>query len=45
MAPKKLRVFGSVNADHVFQMDDFPRPGETVTGHGYQVISGGKGAN
>lgn len=45
MASPKLIVLGSVNADHILQVDDFPRPGETVTGHGYQVIPGGKGAN
>jgi len=41
----KLIVLGSVNADHVLQVDGFPRPGETVLGHGYQVLPGGKGAN
>lgn len=41
----KLIVLGSVNADHVLQVDSFPRPGETVTGHGYCVLPGGKGAN
>ncbi len=41
----RLVVLGSVNADHVLRVTDFPRPGETVTGHGYQVIPGGKGAN
>ncbi|WP_319584191.1 ribokinase [uncultured Pseudodesulfovibrio sp.] len=45
MSAKKLIVLGSVNADHVIQLDDFPRPGETVIGHGYQVLPGGKGAN
>ena len=45
MPKKKLVVIGSVNADHVLQLDNFPRPGETVVGHGYQVIPGGKGAN
>lgn len=45
MASPRLIVLGSVNADHVLQVDDFPRPGETVTGHGYQIIPGGKGAN
>lgn len=45
MASKKLIVLGSVNADHVLQVDSFPRPGETVTGHGYKVLPGGKGAN
>lgn len=41
----KLVVLGSVNADHVIQVPSFPRPGETLLGHGYQVIAGGKGAN
>ncbi|NDV18481.1 ribokinase [Pseudodesulfovibrio sp. JC047] len=45
MSSPKVLVLGSVNADHVLQVDDFPRPGETVTGHGYQVLPGGKGAN
>ena len=45
MAYPRLIVLGSVNADHVLQVDNFPRPGETVTGHGYQIIPGGKGAN
>ncbi|MFP8966147.1 ribokinase [Pokkaliibacter sp. CJK22405] len=42
---KPLIVLGSVNADHILQVQDFPRPGETITGHGYQVVGGGKGAN
>ena len=41
----KLVVLGSVNADHVLQVTDFPRPGETVTGRGYRIVPGGKGAN
>lgn len=45
MSLKKLVVIGSVNADHVLRVAKFARPGETVTGHGYQVIPGGKGAN
>jgi len=45
MPEKKLVVLGSVNADHILQVGNFPRPGETVVGHGYQVIPGGKGAN
>lgn len=45
MTAKKLIVLGSVNADHVLRVEDFPRPGETVIGHGYQVLPGGKGAN
>lgn len=38
-------ILGSVNADHVITVPRFPHPGETLTGHGYQVIPGGKGAN
>ena len=45
MNSKKLVVLGSVNADHILQVDAFPRPGETITGRGYHVVSGGKGAN
>jgi len=41
----KLVVLGSVNADHVLRVPHFPRPGETLVGHNYQVIPGGKGAN
>ncbi|WP_429064628.1 ribokinase [Aeromonas bestiarum] len=41
----RLVVLGSVNADHVLRVPHFPRPGETLTGHGYQVVPGGKGAN
>ncbi|MCG2837516.1 ribokinase [Photobacterium sp. WH77] len=41
----KLVVLGSVNADHVLRVPDFPRPGETLHGRDYQVIPGGKGAN
>ncbi|HBV3740298.1 TPA: ribokinase, partial [Klebsiella pneumoniae] len=38
-------VLGSINADHILNLDAFPTPGETVTGHHYQVAFGGKGAN
>lgn len=41
----KLVVVGSVNADHVLRVPHFPRPGETLTGHSYRVVAGGKGAN
>ncbi|WP_429176056.1 ribokinase [Aeromonas salmonicida] len=41
----RLVVMGSVNADHVLRVPHFPRPGETLTGHSYQVVPGGKGAN
>lgn len=42
---KQLIVLGSVNADHVLRVPHFPRPGETLRGHSYQVLPGGKGAN
>ncbi|EPL8211086.1 ribokinase [Raoultella ornithinolytica] len=41
----KLVVLGSINADHILNLEYFPTPGETVTGHHYQVAFGGKGAN
>lgn len=41
----KLIVLGSINADHILNLDAFPTPGETVIGHHYQVAFGGKGAN
>ena len=41
----KLVVLGSINADHILNINHFPVPGETVTGKDYQVAFGGKGAN
>ena len=40
-----LLVFGSLNADLLFQVEALPRPGETVLCPGYQLAAGGKGAN
>nr|WP_306421854.1 ribose operon transcriptional repressor RbsR [Escherichia coli] len=40
-----LVVLGSINADHILNLQSFPSPGETVTGNHYQVAFGGKGAN
>ncbi|NKB65570.1 MAG: ribokinase [Candidatus Latescibacteria bacterium] len=37
--------FGSLNIDHVYQVDHIVRPGETLPGSSYQVFAGGKGAN
>ncbi|PLB91100.1 ribokinase, partial [Klebsiella pneumoniae] len=31
-AAGKLVVLGSINADHILNLDAFPTPGETVTG-------------
>jgi ribokinase len=40
-----ILVFGSLNADLVFQVQSLPRPGETVLCPGYALAPGGKGAN
>jgi ribokinase len=40
-----LLVFGSLNADMLFEVQALPRPGETVLCPGYQLAAGGKGAN
>ncbi|MBY5922032.1 ribokinase [Ferrimonas balearica] len=40
-----LTVLGSINVDHVAQVDHFPRPGETLTARQYDIVAGGKGAN
>jgi ribokinase len=38
-------VVGSLNADLCVQVAQFPVPGETITGEGFTVLPGGKGAN
>ncbi|MCV9878828.1 ribokinase [Brenneria izbisi] len=45
MKTGKLVVLGSINADHILNLEQFPRPGETVIGKQYSVAFGGKGAN
>ncbi|TBR44857.1 ribokinase [Marinomonas agarivorans] len=37
--------FGSINLDHLYQLDHFVRPGETIASNRYQCLLGGKGAN
>lgn len=37
--------FGSINLDHLYQLDHFVRPGETMASQSYQCLLGGKGAN
>jgi ribokinase len=37
--------FGSINIDHVYQVDHFVKPGETIASSHYQCLLGGKGAN
>ena len=41
----KVINFGSINIDHVYGVDHFVRPGETLESESYAVFSGGKGAN
>jgi len=41
----KVLNFGSLNLDHVYQLDEFVQPGETVASHSYQQFYGGKGLN
>jgi ribokinase len=38
-------VVGSANMDMVLRVQQLPRPGETVSGHGFETMPGGKGAN
>lgn len=37
--------FGSINIDHVYNVDHFVQPGETIASTGYRRLLGGKGAN
>ena len=41
----KIIIVGSLNMDLVIKADRMPLPGETIPGHGFQTIPGGKGAN
>lgn len=45
MTTPRLAVLGSINADHIMNIDAFPLPGETVIGKQYKIAFGGKGAN
>jgi ribokinase len=38
-------VFGSINVDLLFGVENLPRPGETVLCPGYRTAAGGKGLN
>jgi len=44
-AAVRIAVVGSINVDLVVRVDRRPAPGETVTGLGFDVFPGGKGAN
>ena len=41
----KVINFGSINIDHVYEVEHFVRPGETLKSGSYSIFSGGKGAN
>ena len=41
----KVLNFGSLNFDHVYEVEHFVRPGETITSHKYHLLCGGKGLN
>jgi ribokinase len=40
-----IAVFGSINVDLVAQVARIPAPGETLAGHAFAMVPGGKGAN
>jgi len=42
---KRILSFGSLNIDHVYQVEHLVRPGETVAGNQYFRFAGGKGLN
>lgn len=42
---KKCAVIGSINMDMVLSVPRFPVAGESLTGHSFQTVPGGKGAN
>jgi ribokinase len=41
----KVINFGSLNFDHVYEVEHFVRPGETITSDAYHLLCGGKGLN
>jgi ribokinase len=41
----RILNFGSMNIDHVYSVDHFVRPGETMGSLGYKRFVGGKGCN
>lgn len=41
----KICNFGSLNIDHVYSVDSFVRPGETLSSDSYNKYAGGKGLN
>jgi len=45
MRQPNILVVGSANMDLVVKAERVPRQGETIMGHGFQTVHGGKGAN
>jgi len=43
--PKKVLVVGSANIDLVMRVPRCPKPGESLVGHSFNTVPGGKGAN
>lgn len=41
----KILNFGSLNFDHVYNVEEFPIPGETIDSISYEKFLGGKGLN
>lgn len=41
----KILNIGSINVDHVYAVEHFVRPGETLSGSSYSIFAGGKGFN
>ncbi|MER3434687.1 MAG: ribokinase [Leptolyngbya sp. ERB_1_1] len=42
---RSIIVFGSINMDLVARVPQLPKPGETLSGHSFSTVPGGKGAN
>lgn len=42
---KKILNIGSINIDHVYELDHFVNPGETLSALSYHIFPGGKGFN
>lgn len=42
---KKVLVIGSVNVDHIINVEKLPLLGETIMGKNTNIVGGGKGAN
>ena len=41
----RILNLGSINIDHVYEVEHFVRPGETLSGLSYNIFAGGKGFN